>query len=127
MLLALLIGSGGAAGAPVTGADEKTTVEMYFGAEYLPEGLKPGAKVDLQVVKGKTATPTGIVSYSTFVLVTNIEVVSLTPMEKPPVPEQAFKVELRETKPRRSPRPKSNASRPWSENRMAAGKPRKNL
>jgi hypothetical protein len=71
---------------------------VYCAAEHVPDGLKPGARVDLMQVVGKTVTPSGKVSYSMSGLAQGIEVVSVTTVEKPKVPDQAVKVELRVTK-----------------------------
>jgi hypothetical protein len=79
-------------------ADETTTVEVYFASEHVPVGLKAGCRVDLMRVDGKSITPSGKVSYSTSGLAQNIEVVSVTTLEKPKGREQAVKVELRVTK-----------------------------
>jgi outer membrane lipopolysaccharide assembly protein LptE/RlpB len=51
-----------ACGIAARGADETTTVEIYCAAEHVPTGLKEGARVNLIMVVGKTATPTGKVS-----------------------------------------------------------------
>ena len=85
-------------GIAARGQDEITKVEVSCAAEHVPDGLKAGARVDLMQVVGKSVTPTGKVSYSTSVLVQDIEVAAVTTMEKPKVPEQAVKVELRVTK-----------------------------
>jgi hypothetical protein len=79
-------------------ADETATVEVYCASEHVPGGLKAGTRVDLMRVDGKSVTPSGKVSYSTTGLAQDIEVVSVTAMEKPKVPERAVKVELRVTK-----------------------------
>lgn len=84
------IGQFGAARA--LGEEKDITVEVYFASEHVPEGLKAGAKVDLMRVDGKTVTRTGKVSYVTTVLSTDIEVASITRVEKPKTPEQAVKV-----------------------------------
>jgi hypothetical protein len=85
-------------GAPGPRADETTTVVVYFASEHVPVGLKAGTRVDLMRVEGKSVTPSGKVSYTTNGLAQDIEVVSVTTVEKPKVPEQAVKVELRVTK-----------------------------
>jgi hypothetical protein len=103
IILALLIGCCSAAvvqgkGLPSPVDDEKTTVTVYFATEHVPEGLKAGAKMHLLSVNGKTVIPSGKVSYSTSVVVPEVEVASVTPVEKPKDPEQAVKVELSVTK-----------------------------
>lgn len=92
--LALLVVCGIAA----RGQDETTKVEVSCAAEHVPDGLKAGARVDLMQVVGKSVTSTGKVSYSTNGVAQDIEVVSVTKVEKPKVPDQAVKVELRVTK-----------------------------
>jgi hypothetical protein len=92
--LALLAVCGDAA----RGADETTTVEVYCASEHVPDGLKEGARVNLMQVSGKTVTPSGVVSYTTSGVAQDIEVVSVKEVDKPKVPEQAVKVELRVTK-----------------------------
>ena len=85
-------------GSPGPRMDETTTVEVYFASEHVPVGLKAGSRVDLMRVDGKSVTPSGKVSYTTTRLAQDIEVVSVTKVEKPKGPEQAVKVELRVTK-----------------------------
>jgi hypothetical protein len=91
LILALVL-NGAATG------QEKATIEVYFATEHVSESLKAGAQVDLKRVSGKTVTPNGKVTYSTDTLASNIEVASITIVEKPKSPEQAVKVELRVTK-----------------------------
>ena len=79
------------------GAEETTTVEIYCASEHVPEGLKEGARVNLMMVVGKTATPAGKVSYSTKPVVKDIEVASVKQVDKPKEPDQAVKVELKVT------------------------------
>lgn len=78
--------------------EEKTTVEVFFAVEYVPAGLKPGARVDLQHVTGRSMTRDGKVALSTSVVTQDLEVVSVTPVEKPQSPQQAIKVTLTATK-----------------------------
>jgi hypothetical protein len=80
------------------GADKTTKVEVYCAAEHVPKGLKAGARVDLMQVVGKSVTRSGKVSYSTTGLAKDIDVVSVTKVKKPKVPEQAVKVGLRVSK-----------------------------
>lgn len=89
-------GQPGPANAP--GGDEKVPVAVHCALESVPEGLKAGAKVHLKHVTGKTVTGTGRVSINTAVLVPDIEVASITRLEKPEAPDQAVKVEFRVTK-----------------------------
>jgi len=79
-------------------AEEKTTVEVYFASEHVPAALKPGAKVDLMRVNGKTATPNGKVSYATSTVAPEIEAVAFDVVKEPKTPEQAVKVGLKVTK-----------------------------
>jgi hypothetical protein len=80
------------------GAGEKATVEVYLAAEHLPKGLKAGDRADLHRVNGKTVTGTGKVSYSVATVAPDVEVVSVTRVDKPKAPEQAVKAVLRVTK-----------------------------
>jgi hypothetical protein len=84
--------------ASVAVADDKTTVEVFFAAENVPEGLKVGDKVDLKAITGKSVTGTGVTSLTTMNVVQNIEVASIAKVEKPKSPEEALKVEVRATK-----------------------------
>ena len=79
-------------------ADEKKTVEVFFAAENVPEGLKVGNKVDVKAITGKTVTATGVASLTTMNVVQNVEVASITKVEKPKSLEEAIKVEVRATK-----------------------------
>jgi hypothetical protein len=85
-------------GIAARGQDQTTKVEVSCAAEHVPDGLKAGARVDLMQVIGKSVTRTGKVSYSTSGLAQDIEVVSVTKVKKPKVPEQAVKVVLRVTR-----------------------------
>jgi hypothetical protein len=73
---------------------ERVKVVAFFAAEHVPVGLKAGTRVDLKVVVGKTVSPRGLVAYNTTTLVADIEVASVTPVEKPDTPDKAVKVEL---------------------------------
>jgi hypothetical protein len=79
-------------------AGEKATVEVYFAAEHVPQGLKAGDRADLHRVNGKTVTGTGKVSYTVAPVAPDVEVVSVTRADKPKAPEQAVKAVLRVTK-----------------------------
>ena len=85
-------------GIAARGQDEITRVEVSCAAEHVPDGLKAGSRVDLMRVDGKSVTPSGKVSYTTTRLAQDIEVVSVTKVKKPKVPEQAVKVVLRVTR-----------------------------
>lgn len=80
------------------GAIETTLVEVYCASEHVPDGMKPGARVDLMIVSGKTVTRTGKVNFNLNSVAKNMELVSINKEEKPKTPEQAVKVELRVTK-----------------------------
>lgn len=82
----------------VVSADDNVTVEIFLAKEHVPNDLKKGDKVRVLRVNSKTATSTGIVSYSTGVVAADAIVASVKAEEKPPTPEQAFKVEVNVTK-----------------------------
>jgi hypothetical protein len=98
LVLALLAVGYGDAVAAARGAEETTTVEVYVATEHSPEGLKAGAKVNLLSVNGKTVIPNGKVHYRTSTLAADVEVASVTQVEKPNSPAEAVKVELKVTK-----------------------------
>jgi hypothetical protein len=77
---------------------EKTTVEVYFATEHVPEGLKAGDRAGLQRVNGKTVTGTGLVSYAVAAVAPDVEIVSVTRPDKPESAEKAVKVVLRTTR-----------------------------
>jgi hypothetical protein len=80
-------------------ANSQVAVDILFATEHVPAGLKPGVKVVLSVVSGKTVTKKGVVAYNLRTVASDLEVVSVTAVEKPKGPEQAVKVQLRVAKP----------------------------
>jgi Tfp pilus assembly ATPase PilU len=75
-------------------ADDRVKVDVLLATEHVPEGLKAGNRVDLKMVMGKTVTPNGVTAYTTSPVVANVEVASVTPVEKPAAPEAAVRVQL---------------------------------
>jgi hypothetical protein len=87
--------------AAVLRLDEMTKVEVALATGNVPEGVKPGAKVQLVFVASRTLTPTGQVSERRSAVVPgSFEVLSVDKVEKPTDPDQAVKVELRVPKSR---------------------------
>jgi hypothetical protein len=92
--------SGVAVGLVFLGAafsQEPVKVEVHFETKHVPPGLKAGDRVNLvrlnssTVIKGKEL-------YNTTPVANDLEVISVTPMEKPKEPYLAVKVELGATK-----------------------------
>lgn len=81
-----------------THADDNVTVQIFLAKEHAPVNLKPGDKVNLSRVNGKTSTAGGKVSYITAVLVSEAKVTAVETIAQPASPEQAVKVELAVTK-----------------------------
>jgi len=79
-------------------AQEKTKVELYFASENVVAGLKAGNRVDLKRLAGRSITPSGKISVVTNTIALDLEVASISQIEKPKSPEQAVKVELKATK-----------------------------
>lgn len=98
--LAICVGTGFTQENTPVGKDNKPTangqakVEISLASEHTPEKLKAGDRVDLKRVDGKIATKNGLVRYTMATVVKNAEVVSVTAIEKPKSPEEAFKVVL---------------------------------
>jgi hypothetical protein len=83
---------------PKAAPADKVKAELSLSAEHVPADLKAGTRVDLKVVTGKTVAPNGRTLYRTFTSVADVEVGSVTKVEKPTNPEEAVKVELLVTK-----------------------------
>jgi hypothetical protein len=75
-------------------ADDRVKVEILLATEHLPDGLKEGTRVDLKMVTGKTVAPRGLTLYNTSLVAADVEVASVTTVEKPETPEAAVKVQL---------------------------------
>lgn len=73
-------------------SEDTVTVELFFAKEHVPSDLKSGSHVHLLAVKGKSVTSTGKTTYMTSVLARNLEVESVTNIEKPKSEEAAVKV-----------------------------------
>jgi len=78
--------------------DDLVKVEVALATEHAPEGLKANSRVHLNYVVGKAVTRNGTTRYTTNQIVKDVEVISVTQVEKPNESEQAVKVELRVTK-----------------------------
>jgi hypothetical protein len=75
-------------------ADDRVKVDVLLSEENVPKGLKAGNRVDLKMVTGKSITPKGVVSLNTVPVAPDLEVASVTNVEKPATPLAAVKVQL---------------------------------
>jgi hypothetical protein len=118
--LALLV----AAGLAQDKVPERTKVEPSLAAEHVPNGLKAGTRVDLNMVTATTIRANGFVAYSTTALAPDVEVTSVTKLEKPKAPEEAVKVELLVTKEQAARIEKAKAQLVTVVERVPGGKPK---
>jgi hypothetical protein len=81
--------------------DEMAKVEVALAVGNVPEGTKPGSKVQLVFVASRSLTATGLVSERRAPVVPgSFEVLAVDKVEKPTDPNHAVKVELRVPKAR---------------------------
>ncbi len=89
-----LVAAAGLAPAQDKKADDRVKVEVLLAAEHVPQGLKAGARADLKRVMSKIVAPNGLTAYRTALVAADVEVVSVTPVDKPATPEAAVRVQL---------------------------------
>jgi hypothetical protein len=75
-------------------ADDRVKVEVLLATEHVPKDLKAGTRVDLKMVTGKTVGPNGLTVYRASLVAADLEVASVTRVEKPATPEVAVRVQL---------------------------------
>jgi hypothetical protein len=74
--------------------DDHVKVEIFLATEHVPKDVKAKTRVDLKMVTGKTVAPNGFTVYRASLVAANVEVASVTAVEKPVTPEGAMRVEL---------------------------------
>jgi hypothetical protein len=97
MAVAFIFGCAALATAAPPPPEDKVTVEVAVAAVHVSKDLKAGVKVDLEQVTAKTGAGT-FVDYKTKKVLGDLEVASVTKLEKPSNPDEAVKVELKVTK-----------------------------
>jgi hypothetical protein len=75
-------------------AEHHVKVQLLLATEHVPKGLKPGTRVHLMMVTGKTVTPNGVTAYTTSLVAVDVEVASVEPVDKPATLEAAVRVQL---------------------------------
>ena len=74
--------------------DDRVKVEVLLATEHVPKDLKVGTRLDLKMVTGKTVGPRGLTLYTAPLVAADVEVASVTPVDKPATPEAAVRVQL---------------------------------
>lgn len=69
-------------------------VEVLLATEHVPNDLKAGTRVDLNMVTGKTVGPNGLTAYRIQPVAADLEVASVKAVDKPATPEAAVRVQL---------------------------------